>query len=122
MMVRRETLEKAGPMPEIYFLYYEELDWSVRIREQGRRIVYDPRCTVFHKESATTGQQSPLRSYCLTRNRLLFAWRNLRGGARLLSVAYQLCIAAPKTPSRRSRTGAATSRKPYAGAYATSSP
>ena len=96
MMVRRETLEKAGPMPEIYFLYYEELDWSVRIREQGRRIVYDPRCTVFHKESATTGQQSPLRSYCLTRNRLLFAWRNLRGGARLLSVAYQLCIAAPK--------------------------
>ena len=59
MMVRRETLEKAGPMPEIYFLYYEELDWSVRIREQGRRIAYDPRCTVFHKESATTGQQSP---------------------------------------------------------------
>ena len=96
MMVRRETLEKAGPMPEVYFLYYEELDWSVRIREQGRRIAYDPRCTVFHKESATTGQQSPLRSYCLTRNRLLFAWRNLRGGARLLSVAYQLCIAAPK--------------------------
>ena len=96
MMVRRETLEKAGPMPEVYFLYYEELDWSVRIREQGWRIAYDPRCTVFHKESATTGQQSPLRSYCLTRNRLLFAWRNLRGGARLLSVAYQLCIAAPK--------------------------
>mgnify|MGYP002961220957 FL=1 len=60
MMVRRETLEKAGPMPEIYFLYYEELDWSVRIREQGRRIVYDPRCTVFHKESATTGQQLSL--------------------------------------------------------------
>ena len=96
LMLKREVIWKAGLMPEIYFLYYEELDWSVRIREQGRRIVYDPRCTVFHKESATTGQQSPLRSYCLTRNRLLFAWRNLRGGARLLSVAYQLCIAAPK--------------------------
>ena len=96
MIVKREVIENIGLMPEIYFLYYEELDWSVRIREQGRRIAYDPRCTVFHKESATTGQQSPLRSYCLTRNRLLFAWRNLRGGARLLSVAYQLCIAAPK--------------------------
>ena len=96
MMVKREVIERVGIMPEIYFLYYEELDWSVRIREQGWCIAYDPRCTVFHKESATTGQQSPLRSYCLTRNRLLFAWRNLRGGARLLSVAYQLCIAAPK--------------------------
>lgn len=68
-------------MPDIYFLYYEELDWSVRIREQGWKIAYDPRCTVFHKESATTGQQSPLRSYYLTRNRLLFAWRNLHGTA-----------------------------------------
>lgn len=66
-------------MPDIYFLYYEELDWSVRIREQGWKIAYDPRCTVFHKESATTGQESPLRSYYLTRNRLLFAWRNLHG-------------------------------------------
>lgn len=97
MMVRRETLEKAGPMPEIYFLYYEELDWSVRIRQQGRRIAYDPRCTVFHKESATTGQLSPLRTYYLTRNRLLFAWRNLRGAARICSIAYQLCIATPKS-------------------------
>lgn len=122
MMVRRETLEKAGPMPEIYFLYYEELDWSVRIREQGRRIVYESPLHGIPQGERDHGQQSPLRSYCLTRNRLLFAWRNLRGGARLLSVAYQLCIAAPKTPSRRSRTGAATSRKPYAGAYATSSP
>ena len=97
MMVRREVPRKAGPMPDIYFLYYEELDWSVRIREQGWKIAYDPRCTVFHKESATTGQQSPLRSYYLTRNRLLFAWRNLHGTARMLSVAYQLCIAVPKS-------------------------
>ena len=97
MMVRREVPRKAGPMPDIYFLYYEELDWSVRIREQGWKIAYDPRCTVFHKESATSGQQSPLRSYYLTRNRLLFAWRNLHGTARMLSVAYQLCIAVPKS-------------------------
>ena len=69
----------------------------MRIREQGWKIAYDPRCTVFHKESATTGQQSPLRSYYLTRNRLLFAWRNLHGTARMLSVAYQLCIAVPKS-------------------------
>ena len=58
MMVRRETLEKAGPMPEIYFLYYEELDWSVRIREQGRRIVYDPRCT-------TSGEDKELEALLL---------------------------------------------------------
>ena len=97
MMVRREAIERAGMMPEEYFLYYEELDWSVRIREAGYRIAYDPRATVFHKESATTGRQSPLRSYYLTRNRLLFARRNRRGTARRLSVAYQLGVALPKS-------------------------
>ncbi len=97
MMVRRDAVEKAGPMPEEYFLYYEELDWSVRIREAGYRIAYDPRATVFHKESVTTGRQSPLRSYYLTRNRLLFARRNRRGAARMLSVAYQLGAALPKS-------------------------
>lgn len=97
MMVRREAVERAGMMPEEYFLYYEELDWSVRIREAGYRIAYDPRATVFHKESATTGRQSPLRSYYLTRNRLLFARRNRRGAARRLSVVYQLGVALPKS-------------------------
>ncbi len=97
MMVRREAIERAGMMPEEYFLYYEELDWSVRIREAGYRIAYDPRATVFHKESATTGRQSPLRSYYLTRNRLLFARRNRRGTVRMLSVVYQLGAALPKS-------------------------
>ncbi|MEG2611884.1 MAG: glycosyltransferase family 2 protein [Alistipes sp.] len=96
MMLRREVLAKAGYMPECYFLYYEELDWSERICEQGFTILYDPRCTVFHKESATTGHDSPLRTFYLTRNRLLFASRNRSGNVRLLALTYQLCVAAPK--------------------------
>ncbi len=97
MLIRRSAIEKAGQMPEAYFLYYEELDWSETIRRAGYRIGYEPRTTVFHKESATTGQQSPLRTYYLTRNRLLFARRNRRGAERLLSIGYQLGIALPKS-------------------------
>ena len=97
MMIRTTDIKKFGMMPEFYFLYYEELDWSERIREAGYRIVYDPRTTVFHKESATTGRQSPLRSYYLTRNRLLFARRNRRGTERRLSILYQLGVALPKS-------------------------
>lgn len=122
MMVRRSVLEKAGPMPEIYFLYYEELDWSVRITEAGYGIAYDPRCTIFHKESATTGQQSPLRSFYLTRNRLLFARRNRRGAARILSLLYQLAVALPKgvvTALVHGRTDLAGAMLRGAGAYFT---
>ncbi len=94
MMVRREAIEMAGLMPECYFLYYEELDWSVMIRRVGYDIWYEPAFTVYHKESQTTGQQSPLRTYYITRNRLLFVMRNNLSATRFLSYTYLIGIVA----------------------------
>lgn len=96
MMVKREVIEKAGMMPECYFLYYEELDWSLMIRRTDYEIWYEPACTIFHKESQATGQQSPLRTFYITRNRLLFAKRNIKRGVRLLTYLYLIGIVAPK--------------------------
>ena len=62
----------------------------------GYELWYEPRCTVFHKESQSTGQLSKLRTYYLTRNRLLYAWRNLEGSNRWLSIIYQTTLAAGK--------------------------
>ena len=62
MLIKREAIEKVGLMPECYFLYYEEIDWSMIFTRAGYEIWYDPACTVYHKESQTTGQNSPLRT------------------------------------------------------------
>ena len=88
MMVKREVVDKAGQMPECYFLYYEELDWSMMIRRAGYDIWYEPACTIFHKESQSTGQNSPLRTYYITRNRLVFARRNIKRPLRYLTYLY----------------------------------
>lgn len=96
MMVRREAIEKAGEMPEIYFLYYEELDWCERIRQAGYEIWYEPAATVYHKESRSTGRESPLKTYYMSRNRLLYARRNRQGAESFLSVCYQLFAVAPR--------------------------
>ncbi len=96
MMVKREVIEKAGLMPECYFLYYEELDWSMMIRRAGYDIWYEPDCTIFHKESQTTGQNSPLRTYYITRNRLLFAQRNLQGAVKYISYLYLISLVATR--------------------------
>lgn len=96
MMVKRKVIEKAGMMPECYFLYYEELDWSMMICRTGYEIWYEPACTIFHKESQATGQLSPLKTYYITRNRLLFAQRNIKGWTRPLSYLYLIGIVAPK--------------------------
>ena len=96
MMVKREIIDKVGLMPECYFLYYEELDWSMMIRRAGYDIWYEPTSTVYHKESQTTGQNSPLRTYYITRNRLLFAKRNISIPQRYLTYLYLTVIVATR--------------------------
>lgn len=96
MLIKREVMDRTGPMPEIYFLYYEELDWCTAMTRAGYTLWYEPHCTIFHKESQSTGQQSPLRTFYLTRNRLLYAWRNFTGMRCLLSILYQMTVAAGK--------------------------
>ena len=43
--------------PENFFLYYEEWDWSARIRKAGYLIWYQPEATIYHKESMYGGQR-----------------------------------------------------------------
>ena len=96
MMVKREALDKVGIMPECYFLYYEELDWSMMFTRAGYTIWYEPACTIYHKESQATGQNSPLKVYYLTRNRLLFVKRNKKGYAKYITYTYLICMVAPR--------------------------
>ena len=94
MMVKREVIEKVGLMPECYFLYYEELDWSMMFRRECYDIWYEPAFTIYHKESQTTGQSSPLKAYYMTRNRLLFANRNVCYPQKILTFLYLIGIVA----------------------------
>lgn len=96
MMVKREVIDKVGMMPTCFFLYYEELDWSMMIRRAGYTIWYDPASTIYHKESQTTGQASPLRTYYITRNRLLLVRRNSPLPWRYLSYLYLIFVASTK--------------------------
>ena len=96
MLIKREALEKVGLMPECYFLYYEEIDWSMLFTRAGYKIWYEPACTIYHKESQSTGQSSPLRTYYITRNRLLLVKRNWQGIYKYLAYCYLSCIVAPR--------------------------
>ena len=92
MLIKREAIAKVGLMPECYFLYYEELDWSMMFTRAGYQIWYEPKCIVYHKESQATGQNSPLRTYFITRNRLRLVKRNYQGLPKWLSYTYLIGI------------------------------
>lgn len=96
MMVTREAIEKGGLMPEVYFLYYEEQDWAQMIKWAGYKIFYEPKSYILHKESVSTGKNSPFKTYYIARNRLVYTRRNYSGLNLLISVLYQFFVAAPK--------------------------
>lgn len=79
MMLSRKVIDTVGSMPEDFFLYYEELDWCAQICRAGFTIWYEPASLIYHKESASVGKMSPLKIHYLTRNRLLFMRRNIKG-------------------------------------------
>ncbi|MGN1211494.1 MAG: glycosyltransferase family 2 protein [Candidatus Cryptobacteroides sp.] len=97
MMVRRKALEDVGPMPEIYFLYYEELDWGLMFSRKGWKTFYEPSCTIYHKDSMTTRRHGPVFTYYMTRSRLIFASRNLEGCQRRMSILFTRYVASPKS-------------------------
>ena len=96
MLVSKNVIEKVGMMYEDYFLYYEEYDWCHRIKKNGYQAIYVGSSLVHHKESASTGQNSPLRTYYLTRNRLLFARRNFSFKNRIISMFFFTLVSVPK--------------------------
>jgi GT2 family glycosyltransferase len=52
LMVRREAVERAGPMDESFFMYGEDIEWCSRLGRVGK-LVYVPGCTFIHLENPT---------------------------------------------------------------------
>lgn len=96
MMVPRRVLEQAGPMQEDFFLYYEELDWSERIRKAGWQVWVQPRAKVYHKESLTVQKLGALKTYYLNRNRVWFMRRHFGRLQRIGFYIYLGLVMAPK--------------------------
>lgn len=96
MMVRKEAIDKVGPMSESFFLYYEELDWADRIRRAGFEIWVNMKATIFHKESVSVGKKSALKEYYMNRNRILFIRRNAPIIYAICFYIYFLLIVTPR--------------------------
>jgi GT2 family glycosyltransferase len=96
MLFSRSAFERVGLMAELFFLYYEEMDYCERFKRAGYTIWYEPASVVWHKESLSTGKNSPLKTYYYSRNRLLYLRRNTFGFKRVLMILYYYFIAVPK--------------------------
>ena len=76
MLIPRHALERVGLLDEALFAYAEDVDWSLRARAAGLRILVVPASVVHHRVSAATGgAASPDSLYYALRNGLVVAER-----------------------------------------------
>lgn len=75
VLIKREVIEKIGLVPEDYFLYYEDTDWSLRARRAGYKCVFVPAAKIWHKGSRSSVEGSFPYIYYHIRNGLILARR-----------------------------------------------
>lgn len=102
MLIPRAAIDEVGLFDEGLFAYREDLDWSLRARERGRRVVVVPASKVRHRVSASTGgESSPTSLYYDLRNSLTVAerhaplsrpWTTLRRADAVLAHAAQALL------------------------------
>lgn len=96
MMIPKKVIDVVGYMYEAYFLYYEELDWCMRIKNKGYKIYYIGETSITHRESMSVGIDSPLKAYYMSRNRIMYQKRNTSGITKICGILFYCLIGGPK--------------------------
>ena len=55
-LVKRSVIKEVGMLDPVYFLYGEDVDWCMRIRRAGYKIVCDLNSKIWHKGGASTSK------------------------------------------------------------------
>ena len=72
ILLRSSMLREVGLFDERYFFYYEDLDLSMRTRQQGYRLLTVPQAKMWHKGAGSAGSGSAFRTYQMARGSVIF--------------------------------------------------
>lgn len=81
MLVRTEAMRQVGLLDEQYWMYAEDLDWCVRFRKAGWRVVYNGSVTAHHAKGGSAGVRSIRLNYHFHRSMAIFYRRHVAESA-----------------------------------------
>jgi GT2 family glycosyltransferase len=78
-LVRSALIKEIGGLNDRFFIYFEDVDWSLRIKSLGYKLYYCPKSVVYHeagmsnkkKVKGKEGYLNPIVHYLATRNNIL---------------------------------------------------
>lgn len=86
-LVRSNVVKEIGLLDQKFFIYYEDSDWSLKIRKRGYKLWYEPNSLIYHevgmsnrnRKGHNEGNISPFTRYQIIRNHLFMVRRYSRG-------------------------------------------
>jgi len=79
LMVKKKTIRDIGLLDKEFFIYLEDVDYCLRAKEAGYRVLYAPNSLVWHKCSAGTRKTPEKAAFHTEKNILLLAGKHKLG-------------------------------------------
>jgi GT2 family glycosyltransferase len=83
LLIRRSVFEALGGFDERFFVYYEDLDLSVRAHARGWSSVYLATARAFHRGQGTTESATARRTFYFCRSRIQYARKHFSAAGAL---------------------------------------
>jgi len=68
MLISRTAIDKAGMLNDKFFMYCEDVDFSIRAKKAGLKLIYVPDSVIWHKVGAKKITANPFFIYYFVRN------------------------------------------------------
>lgn len=89
-LIKKEVINRIGLIDKRFFLYFEEIDWTLRASKLGYKNVFVPKGKIWHKVSKSSGGiKGKIGLYYITRNRWLLMKRWSKRSDFLFFIVYQ---------------------------------
>ena len=72
VILRKKLFTKLGGFDKSFFMYYEDVDLSLKLRRLGYKLGYAPQSILYHIHAGSSGEWSPFFIYHVEKNHLAF--------------------------------------------------
>lgn len=92
MFVRADLYKQVGGLDPDFFAHMEEIDLCWRLKNEGYKIVVNPKSVVYHVGGGTLPSNSPHKIYLNYRNNLFLLLKNLPRQKIILIIFFRLVL------------------------------
>jgi GT2 family glycosyltransferase len=95
LLIRRDLYERLGGFDERFFVYYEDVDLCLRVRQAGMVVMHLADATAWHLGGGTTDQVRDRRLFYMLRSQTLYAAKHFGRGSAFLVLAAAVTLQIP---------------------------